>query len=56
MSEFDNITSKEFSATVDYGAITSSSTSLPIKVVAEPSYIELRRITPENVEYLIETY
>ena len=56
LSEFDNITSSDFSATVDYGTITGSSTSLPIKVKAGPSFIELRRIIPENVEYLIETY
>ena len=50
LSEFDNITSSDFSATVDYGTITGSSTSLPIKVKAGPSFIELRRIIPENVE------
>lgn len=56
LSEFDEINSTDFSAVVDYATINASSSKLAIQITLKPSFIELIRYTPENVEYLIETY
>lgn len=56
LSEFNEITSTDFRAVVDYNNINSSSSKLAVQIELKPSFIELIRFTPENVEYLIETY
>ena len=56
LSGFNDITSTGFRAVVDYNNINSSSSKLAVQIELKPSFIELIRFTPENVEYLIETY
>lgn len=55
LSEFENVTSADFDVTVDYNSIQKNSESIQVQIENEPSYIEILRLSPENVEYLIET-
>jgi len=55
LSEFESITASQFSAFIDYNEVNSQTTTLEVKIENKPSYIELLRISPETVEYLIET-
>ena len=56
LSEFESITSANFSAYVDYDTIINShSEELDVKIDTKPSYIQMLRISPATVEYLIET-
>lgn len=56
LSEFDDINSSNFRAVVDYNSINNSSSKLTITIELKPALIEVIRVVPENVEYLIETY
>jgi len=40
---------------VDYADMTSNALHIPVKIDRKSSFIQLIRITPEAVEYLIET-
>ncbi len=55
LSEFDNINSSDFKVVVDYALIDSGSSNLAIRVESKPVFIDLVRIKPESVEFLIET-
>ena len=55
LSEFENVTSSDFVATVDYNSIQNNIESIDVKIEKNPSYIEILRFSPETVEYLIET-
>ncbi len=54
LSEFENINSSNFRVTVDYEKITPANSSLQVALDTKPAYIQLLRIYPESVEYLIE--
>ncbi|MBT3385948.1 MAG: hypothetical protein HN778_11020 [Prolixibacteraceae bacterium] len=55
LSEFENITANDFKLFVDYNSITNDGKNLKIDVDSEPENIQMVRILPETVEYLIET-
>ena len=55
LSEFGNVTSDKFAATVDYNSIQTNSESIQVQIENGPSYIEILRLEPKTVEYLIET-
>jgi len=55
LSEFEDVTSNDFSAVVDYADIDKNAQNLPVKIERKSSFIQLVRVTPEAVEYLIET-
>lgn len=55
LSEYENITAADFSATVDYASINNKTTNLFVSIDSKPSFIELVRFMPKTVEYLIET-
>ena len=56
LSEFESITSADFKAYVDYETIINShSEELNVKIDSKPSYIQMLKISPTTVEYLIET-
>lgn len=55
LSEFENITASDFKIFVDYNSIKSDGKNLEISIDSEPKYIQMIRILPETVEYLIET-
>ncbi|MDX8341280.1 hypothetical protein SLH46_18920 [Draconibacterium sp. IB214405] len=56
LSEFDNISSADFRAVIDYSSINDNDSRLPVKIAHKPTFVEITRYTPESVEYLIETY
>lgn len=55
LSEFENTTDANFKASVDYADITKNPEALQIKIDTIPSFIQMLRISPAKVEYLIET-
>ncbi len=55
LSNFENITSNDFKAVVDYNSITGESTNLAINIESQPKFIELIHSVPKSVEYLVET-
>ncbi|MCG6186896.1 YbbR-like domain-containing protein [Maribellus maritimus] len=55
LSEFENVTSSDFVITVDYNSIRMNVENIGVKTEHEPTFIEILRISPETVEYLIET-
>ena len=55
LSEFENVTSNNFSAYVEYEQILSNTSTLSVHVENKSSYIQVVRTTPEVVEYLTET-
>jgi hypothetical protein len=55
LSEFENITSANFQVFVDYETINSDNENLKVYIETKPSFIQIQRFSPENVEYLIET-
>ncbi len=55
LSEFENITAKDFSAVVDYNKVSNESKNLSVTIEQRSSLIQVVRATPETVEYLIET-
>lgn len=55
LSEFENITPKNFQAVIDYNLINTETINLPVVLQSKSSYVELLRFKPETVEYLIET-
>ena len=56
LSEFDNISGADFRAVVDYALISKNESRLTVKITDKPSFVEISRVSPESVEYLIETY
>lgn len=56
LNEFENINSSDFKVYVDYDTITKSHPEeLDVKIDTKPSFIQMLRISPATVEYLIET-
>jgi hypothetical protein len=56
LSEFDNILPTDFTATVNYDSINTNTPKTTVSVEYQTSQIEIRRFSPESVEYLIENY
>ncbi|MFV0590084.1 MAG: YbbR-like domain-containing protein [Draconibacterium sp.] len=55
LSEFEELTANDFSAVVDFAAIKQNTQNLPIEIERKSTFIQLVRLTPDSVEYLIET-
>ena len=55
LSEFEDITSNDFSAYVDYEEVSKNASNLHVSIERKSSYMQVARITPDVVEYLIET-
>ena len=56
LSEFESITESDFRAYVDYATISkSNSEEVQVIIDIKPSFIQMLRISPATVEYLIET-
>lgn len=55
MSEYENITAADFRAFVDYNEADHNTETLEINIESKPPFIQLRRISPQAVEFLIET-
>lgn len=55
MSEYENITAADFKAFVDYNEADHDAETLKIEIESKPPYIQMLRISPQNVEFLVET-
>ncbi len=56
LSEFENITASSFKMYVDYQTIAKNQTEeLEVKTGTQPSFIQMLKVSPATVEYLIET-
>lgn len=56
LKEFESITGADFKAYVDYNDIANGNPEeLQVKIDTQPSFIQMLRISPATVEYLIET-
>lgn len=55
LSEYENITAADFKAFVDYNEADYDTETLEINIESEPSFIQMLRISPQAVEFLIET-
>ena len=55
MSEYENITATDFSAFVDYNKTDQNPETLEINMEMQPPFIQMIRVSPQEVEFLIET-
>jgi hypothetical protein len=55
LSEYENITAADFKAFVDYNEADYDTETLEINIESRPSFIQMLRISPQAVEFLIET-
>lgn len=54
LSEFERITMSDFNVFVDYNKISSSTENLEVIIESKPAFVQIKRFSPEVVEYLIE--
>ncbi len=55
LSQFENISSKDFEVFVDYKSVSSTNEDLNVNIGVHPLFVQIQRFSPEKVEYLIET-
>jgi len=55
LSEYENILSRNFLATVNYNQVIAKNNQLDVAVDTDKSYIRILKIAPRTIEYLIET-
>lgn len=55
MSDYENITAADFRAFVDYNEADYDTETLEVNIESKPSFIQMRRISPQVVEFLVET-
>lgn len=55
LSNYDSVSASDFSAWVDYEQISSQNETLEVQVESKPQFIQLLKVSPASVEYLIET-
>ncbi len=55
LSSYESISSADFTATVDYNQVTADRETLDVQIEATPIFIQLVKVSPSSVEYLIET-
>jgi hypothetical protein len=55
LSEYENVSSRDFSATVDYNQALSGDNHLEVLVEKNKDYIQLIKVVPNSIEYLIES-
>jgi len=55
LSEYENISSGDFTAAVNYNQVMAENNQLDVSVDIQKPYIRLLKVTPRTLEYLIET-
>lgn len=55
LSEYENITAADFKAFVDYNKADNSKETLEIIIESEPPFIQIQNVSPQAVEFLVET-
>jgi YbbR domain-containing protein len=54
LNKYENITAADFNVYVDYNEADYDTEMLEIKIESKPSFIQMLRISPQAVEFLIE--
>ena len=55
LSEYEEVSSSDFSATVDYNQALAGENHLEVSVETSKEYIQLMKVVPNSIEYLIES-
>jgi hypothetical protein len=55
MSEYENITAADFRAFVDYNQANYDTETLELNIGMQPPFLQMLRLSPQEVEFLIET-
>ncbi|RIH64415.1 hypothetical protein D1164_15100 [Mariniphaga sediminis] len=55
LSDYENISPTDFRVVVDYQKISSGHETLDVAIDVKPPFIQLLKVSPEEVEFLIET-
>lgn len=55
LTAYEKITASDFLATVDFNQITIDKETVEIQIEKQPGFIQLKKVSPLSVEYLIET-
>ncbi len=55
LSEYENVTASIFTASVDYNQVRAGDATLVVTVETQQPFIQLMKVSPNSVEYLIET-
>ncbi len=55
LSEYEKVTPEDFFATVDYNHVSEDKNRLQVSVKTEKQYLQILKVSPDLVEYLIET-
>jgi YbbR domain-containing protein len=55
LSDYENISEKSFNAVADYRQTSSKQETLEVLIVEKPPFVEILKVSPGKVEYLIET-
>ena len=53
LSNYDKISSDQFSATVDFNDVRAENSKLPVNLDIYPSGVTILMLLPERVDYLI---
>jgi hypothetical protein len=55
LSSYESISPADFTATVDYSQVSGERETLEVQVESKPMFIQMVKVSPASVEYLIET-
>jgi len=55
LSEYENITAADFKAFVDYNEADYDTETLEISIGSKPPFLQMLRISPQTVEFLVES-
>ncbi len=55
LSKYEEVSAGDFSATVDFNQVTDGNTVLDISIESAPPFIQLLKVSPGSIEYLIES-
>ena len=55
LSSYESVSSADFTATVDFDQVSVQRETLEVQVESKPQFIQLLKVSPASVEYLIET-
>ncbi len=55
LSSYESISSADFTATVDYNQVSPDRETLDVQIEASPLFIQLVKVSPSSVEFVIET-
>jgi len=55
MSNYESTTTNSFKITVDFNQADNSSETLDVTIDSQPPFIQSLRVSPQSVDFLVET-